>query len=92
MNLRQVLTGKTTKGITTKDKYIPPGTKVIKGVRCPECGTFYPMASRITRCNTPGCNYVGKKQLTHREMKHQLKRIRREKYNKRMKKKEAVNG
>ena len=76
MNLRKLFTKKSEKDQTIDGRLIPAGSKMIKGVRCPECGTFYPIASRISVCNTEGCKFQGQKKIKRHEIKKQLKRIR----------------
>lgn len=54
----------------------PEGTKLVRGVRCPnpDCDTFYPTASDVTNCNV--CGYVAKR-LKPWQLKRKEKKMKR---------------
>ena len=56
MNLMKIFT-KVVKEKGLKDdkgKEIKEGTKLIRGIYCPQCHTFYPLAARLWACNVCG--------------------------------------
>lgn len=55
-DLRHVLTQKIDEDIKDADGkvQVKAGSKLIRGVHCPKCNTFYPYAVRISACNTCG--------------------------------------
>ncbi len=80
MSLKKILTSKSEKDISFGGKCIPKGSKVVMGIRCPKCSTFYPTATRIERCNTKECGYVSKPEPTRKELKQYIKAVKKRAY------------
>ena len=76
MSLKKILSHKAEKDISIDGRCIPEGSKVVMGIRCPKCSTFYPTATRIERCNTKGCGYVSKPEPTRKELKQYIKAVK----------------
>jgi len=80
----QLFKSKAEKDITADDgKIITKGTKLVKGVKCPECGTFYAKCFDLYICNK--CRYRKKRLKPHQLKKYKKdlirKKIEKEKVN-----------
>ena len=79
MNLRQALKSKAPEDYTTPEgKFRPAGTKLIRGVACPKCGQFFPMAYRLVICGA--CGHQEKKQMKPYEVKRYVKNLKRKQH------------
>jgi ribosomal protein L37E len=70
-------TSKLDKGKMMDGKFVKEGTKMVNGVRCPQCGAFYPGANNVHICGN--CGFKNPKKMKPYELKKYIKNLRRQK-------------